>query len=622
MPKLVKKGQIMKQIKIMGFWTNMSKLVDKNDPLKKEVEEAEANSPYLINPVSFSDDDRIKVTDSSGFERTRSSSMALLGDDVYGIPPIVNTEDPTFAAHLNNDLKLLDKLEKQYRNNPDNELLYQHIRLLKIKEQNALEGVGYCAAPGDSLYVGGFEKMNDVILNVDAEHLNDPDFIKKAEKSSKELGLTDLFTDFVDIQMHNSEWAKEWNQPAPDPKTLRSIGQKLKEDMNRMDEHMQTFERNCFDDLKKPENEQDLLNVTSKSDIEKGDIVYDFSKGKPDKPIRAVNGEAWDKQKEKFLQELEGQLIGADLMELQRNVKKGKSKVLSTMVQDMIDGCTAEYMDEFEKKKEKSKRAVAYDYIVRVQKLQEMELEANKGNDLFSKMCRDIAREHLRTPEALKAMSDMENQAMEEKVNGMTLVSETLLIKEIQKNITPPPQKQAAVPVQADNKEGAKAPKAENVLQPPRDFAKEKEELMGHIVQMLAVQKIADTIKSYKAGMEDMAEGGEGKAMTNEEVQEMTNQLMSMENIKSCADMIKDMADYKRLKKSITNLEELDKLKLDALDGSGGRLKERLHKASRMIIKEDTQRLRMEQQREIQKQQREIANRNAEPAVLKPTDNF
>jgi hypothetical protein len=87
-------------------------------------------------------------------------------------------------------------------------------------------------------------------------------------------------------------------------------------------------------------------------------------------------------------------------------------------------------------------------------------------------------------------------------------------------------------------------------------------------------------------------------------------------------EMIKDMADYKRLKKSITNLEELDKLKLDALDGSGGRLKERLHKASRMIIKEDTQRLRMEQQREIQKQQREIANRNAEPAVLKPTDNF
>lgn len=600
MPKLVKKGQIFRQINILGFWTNVSRLVGENDPLKQEVDEACANSPLLNNPMSLSDEDSIILTDSNGFDRTRSSSMAFLGDDEHGIPPIVNTEDPAFVAHLKNDIKLLNKLEKQYKNDPDNELLYQHIRVLKIKEQNALKGNGYGSAPGDKICGGGFEKMNDVILNVSPDRSDDPNFISNAQKSAKNLGLTNLLTDFVDVQMHNAEWAKEWNKAAPDPKSLRKIGQKLKDDMIRMDGHMKTFEHKCLEDMKKPEDQREMRNVFGKRDIDTGDIVYDFSKGAPDKPIRAVNGEHWDAQKELFLQELEGQLIGADLMKLQRDVKQGKSKVLSSMVQDMIDGCTAEYMDDFEKKKEKSKRAIAYDYIVRVQKLQELELEAKKGTDFFSKMVAEIAKDHLRTPEALKAMSDMENQAAAEKVNSITIEQENTLIAEIQKGITPPPEKPAP------KKSSAEGSNPEPVVR-EKDFDTDKAETIDQLANMLAVQRISEAIKSYKVGMEDMAENGEGQALTDEEMQEMTNDMLSQENIKAFSDMIKGRDDFMRMTRDIKDWNSLDQLKRDALDGSGQRLKDRLYKASQQIIKEDTQRVRMEQQCEMQRQQRELA---------------
>ena len=603
MPKLVKKGQIYNQMKNATHWDHISSLMDKDDTLYEQVQEALGESTIAVMPDSYSADDSITVDDSYGRTRTMSSANIFMGDDVNGIPPIINTEDPYFVAHVNKELKLLDKLEKQYKNKPDNDMLMQHIRMLKVQDSNALKGNGFCAAPGAALYGGGFEKMTDTLCNSDPEVKNDKSglpYRQRFEKSSKKLGLTDLFTDFVDLQVHNAEWAKEWNKAAPDPKSLRKIGQKMKDDMIRMDGHMKTFEHNYLEDMKKPEDQRELRNVFGHRDIANNDVVYDFSKGAPDKPIRAVNGEHWDAQKEHFLQELEGQLIGADLMKLQRDVKKGKSKVLSSMVQDMIDGCTAEYMDSFEKKKEKSKRAVAFDYIVRVQKLQELELEAKKGTDFFSKMVAEIAKDHLRTPEALKAMSDMENQAAAEKVNSITIEQENTLIAEIQKGITPPPEKPDP------KKSSAEGSDPEPVVR-EKDFDTDKAETIDQLANLLAVQRISEAIKSYKVGMEDMAENGEGQALTNEEMQEMTNDMLSQENIKAFSDMIKGRDDFMRMTRDIKDWNSLDQLKRDALDGSGQRLKDRLYKASQQIIKEDTQRERMEQQCEMQRQQRELA---------------
>lgn len=142
---------------------------------------------------------------------------------------------------------------------------------------------------------------------------------------------------------------------------------------------------------------------------------------------------------------------------------------------------------------------------------------------------------------------------------------------------------------------------------------------MDMLADMLAVQTIAKTIKSYKAAMDDMEREGAGNAMADKELDSLTSTLLTEKNIRNYSDMIKSRPDFKRMMKKIKTPEQLEDIKLKALDGSGRQIMEELYKYSRQIIREDTNKARMEQQQLEQSMQ---MNKDVEPPVLKPSDYY
>ncbi|MBO6141125.1 MAG: hypothetical protein J6O40_04950 [Ruminococcus sp.] len=506
----------------------------------------------------------------------------------------IKTSSGEVNVFLKEKLAVLETLEKSYGGVSGRENLNALTKLLKSRTESVLSGEELGKAPGELLHsakeelfdMSGTTPDPDDYEEYDASSLDEPETDPdELESVFGELGLTAINEDFANIEIHNREWAKEQQSAYPDPKSLRTIGGKLTDDMHSLDDHMGVFEKNYADDLAKPANERSMNILTAKNPA--------IGVTKPDaQGARAVNDGSWQQHKEEFVNELENQLLANDLSQLQRTIKPG-AKVLSKMVTDTIKSCTAQEDEEEEEKRRRIKKDTQFTYAMRVIQLRQLEAEAAKYNDPFAKEAARIAKDHLKNDEMLKAMSSMENEKAERAVAKMELKAEKERIKKIQNTI--------------------KVPAAHNAVRPVKlSFAQLKDDTFDALADMLAVQTIAKTIKSYKVGLEDMANEGAGDAMSDDEFKKLTDTMLTEGNITNYSKMIKSREDFKRMKRDIKTPEQLEALKQKALDGSGSQIMDELYKYSREIIRDSTQKAKMEQQKLEQQRAKEM-QRNNEP---------
>ena len=506
----------------------------------------------------------------------------------------IKVSDGEVNGFLKDKLAVLESLEKSYGGVSGRENLNALTKLLKSRTESVLAGEELGKAPGELLHsakeelfdLSGTTPDPDDYEEYDASSLEEPETDPdELESVFSELGLTAINEDFANIEIHDREWAKEQDSANPDPKSLRAIGSKLKDDMHSLDGHMGVFEKNYADDMSKPANER-----TANILIAKNPAIGVL---KPDaQGVKTLNNDSWQQHKEEFVNELENQLLANDLTELKRTMSSG-SKVLSNMVNKTINSCTANDDEEEEEKRRRIRKNTQFTYAVRVIQLRQLEAEAVKLGNPFANALISIIEWHLKDPEVLKAMSGIENRNAEKAVAKMELSAEKDSIAKIQKAIKKP----------ADTVE--RAAKISS-------FAQIKEETFNALADMLAVQTIAKTIKSYKVGMDDMANEGAGDAMSDKELKKLTETMLTEDNITNYSKMIKSREDFKRMKKDIKTPEQLEALRQKALDGSGSQIMDELYKYSREIIRDSTQKAKMEQQKLEQQRAKEM-QRNNEP---------
>ncbi|MBQ6675533.1 MAG: hypothetical protein IJM75_05320 [Ruminococcus sp.] len=519
-------------------------------------------------------------------------------------------DDPVIKGFLSEKLVVLDMLEKTYKGAKGRENLKALTKVLKNRTETVLAGGELGKTPGTLLYR---PKSAELDIEKDYEPLVDsrdepeenilPD--REIEEPSldadayetalDDMGLTEINKDIANISIHDKEWAKEMNSANPDPKSLKTIGGKLKDDMYSLDEHMAGFEKKYSDDMKKPPKERTMNALKPVMSVDKSPVA---GVTRPDtQGLEADKNDSWEKSKAEFVNELENQLIASDLKQLQKDIKAKGSKPLSKTVSDTINICSQKSDDEDEEKKRRKWKDIQFIYAVRVMQLRELEAQAAKYNDPFAMRAARIAKDHLSDPEVLKALSAVENNAAEEAVNEMDLKGENKQIARIQQSL-----------------------KKENTIDPRQlNFQTEKQQTEEMIADMLAVMMIGKTIKSYKVGMDDMAKNGAGNAMSDAEISALTEEMLTEGNIKSYSNMIKSRDDFKRMMRDIKTPEQLSALKNKALDGSGRQIMDELYKYSRELILDSTKKAKMEQQ-QLEQAMRPKAPETA--PVLKPITDF
>ncbi len=248
------------------------------------------------------------------------------------------------------------------------------------------------------------------------------------------------------------------------------------------------------------------------------------------------------------------------------------------------DGCElASYMDSCERKKKKKKDEIAYSFAMYVMKLKELEQEASlHPKDPFTVKVKESAIEHLSQPGILDMLSELENKKAEKKVNRIKIKEED--------------RKLARYREELDEISNMQRPEDMNEV---AFFENQKELTLDKLAKIIAAQTSAKTVKSMKAGAQDLADNGQGDGMTQQEFDKEIAVLLSDDYLENAAEFIKTRDDFRIIADSVT-----DKDKLEALVSSakkGNELLDMLHQAGKEIINEGTQRVRMEQHKQNEK---------------------
>lgn len=327
------------------------------------------------------------------------------------------------------------------------------------------------------------------------------------------------------------------------------------------------------------------------------------------------------KAEKKRTEDIDKKNLAEDLRKLQKSHKNSSLPELGVMVQSTLEACAAELFEEEERKKkerERRKQALAYEYIVICKKLQEMEeYAARHPHDPFANDASDLAKKYL--PDMLKKMSDSENKAAEQKVFDMELKEENDMMKTFQAELKGAPEPEPAKP-EAKNAEPEKEqPQQIQPNKPKKSFAERKAETADTIAKMLALQILSNNVKSLIVGMDDMADAGAGERLTEQEIQKIKEDMLTMENVNANYEMIKGRDDFNKMMDGIKTENDLETLKNKALDGSGKQIQHELFKAGRKLIDEDMK-------KEQAAKQLAQANINKEMIpdgpVLKPDNDF
>lgn len=389
------------------YWEHIFSLIPlKDEKLRKEVD------AMIKQSVRFSESDQplpegeFTVTNRDGNQVTLTGEQLIKGTN--DTPMYIPVDDPAYQRYFKNKLDLLDRIGKKYGDNK-HETLKQEIGILRCKNQNLAEGLGYGFAPGNAIIEGtnGIQNFQKVLFGLEPEEkhgtddrmkwtLKDPALV---EKTMKEFGVTDIQRKYKEINEHNAEWAEEWSQDDRDPENLRKIGDKFKKDIKELDGYIKKFEKKYLADHMLPVDKRKIYIITNRQDdIEKHDVIIDFKHGGYKEGDRGINGRNWEAHKEKFAEEYERQLITAEL----DAISKDESIELPDGLMKKIDSYLGVMKAHFDMDKDNNTykgNLFDTDAISGIRRLMDVRAEAGKTpDDEGAKMIIELADRHLKDP--------------------------------------------------------------------------------------------------------------------------------------------------------------------------------------------------------------------------------
>lgn len=584
------------QFNDFSYWDQLLALMPKDDPLRKEVNERGRASETLGSGIAFlSGESTVTGVDGKEYEIENGELLDGSHDHQEQVPRYIPVDAPEIQQHLAKNKEVLDKVEAKYGDQPGHEMLMAQVKILRTKEENLANGVGFEQAPGISIITGddGVQKFQDVLCDLTADQKPHPDDHLSwqykdpavVEQSMKELGITAIETAYVDILDHSSEWEKEFMKPDCDPAKLRQVASKFQKDIETMDGAIKNFEEKCKEDMKRPEGKRKLMDVTVEKNIANGDFFYDPAVN--NKPGRAINGPNWEIHKKIFTETLENQLLAADLKKAMRDSGvTAETSPLAQEVQGLINGCMLQYEQDDQNRFYK-KNVFQFSSIMRAVEIQKIEALAKQNpDDPFAKVIAGIAEEHRKNPvnevtkEKLQAMSEAENTAMENEIRIMKLEAEDARLKTVQDSI-----KAVGSPLTC--------PEDKNLGD---YFEEQKAAMADKLAELVAVKTIATTVKSYKAGNEDL-----GEKMSDKEVKELTDELLTEDSISQYKQDTAQREDFKRMIDSIKTWDDLAKFKEDATIHGGNKIMDKMAQQRKTILQEEKQAEAV--QKQVQKQE-------------------
>ena len=398
----VKKEQARFQFKEFNYWEHIFSLIPKDDQeMRKEID------AMIKETVKFTIYDQPEPDGEFIVKNRDGEKVTVNGEQlIYGAkdrPAYIPVDDPVYADFFERKLDLLDRIEEKYHGK-GHEILKQEIGILRCKNQNLSDGIGIDFSPGYSIITGanGVQKLQDVLYTIEKDQknksddrmkwsLNDPAIV---EKTMKDFGITDIQKKHKEIHEHNAEWAKEWFMGQRDPKKLREIGKKFKKDVKELDACIKNFEKKYIEDMKLPEKDRKIYNITTRHDCKVNDLIIldDKMEG------RGINGKNWEDHKVQFAEELERQLITAEL----DAVRFDKSVKLPKKLKETIDSYIAVTNAHFDQDGSVSHYGGNFfnsDGIAGIRRLMDVRAEAAKTpKDKGAKKIIELADRHLNDP--------------------------------------------------------------------------------------------------------------------------------------------------------------------------------------------------------------------------------
>ncbi len=405
MPNL-KNEQARFQFNEFTYWEHIFSLIPPEDEqMRKEVSDMVTNSVLFVNYNLPEPEGEFTVTNRLGKKETVNGEQLIYGDKNRS--RYLPIDEPEYQDFFNSKLDLLDRLEEKY-SGKKHENLQNEIGILRCKNKNIANGLGYELSPGQAIIIGdnGLQKFQDVLYDIDKSKKNNSDDRLKwsltdptiVEKTMKELGVTDIQRKYKEINEHNAEWAKEWFQGDRDPKKLRKIGEKFKKDIRELDGYIKKFEKNYLNDMKLPEKDRKMYNITKPSNCSDNEIIIDFEHSDHKKNYRGFNGKNWENHKQLFSEELERQLITAELEDLSEDVLDSMPDKLKEKIDSYI-GVTDAHFDQDGLVKDYAGSYFNTPGITGIRRLMDVREEAaktpkNKG----AKKIIELADRHLKDP--------------------------------------------------------------------------------------------------------------------------------------------------------------------------------------------------------------------------------
>ena len=337
MPKL-KQFEVILQMKNSTMWNQLAALIPKNDELREEAfKMGEYSNTVYSTGECFTGTSTYE--DSDG-EYEMDSSLLWREYDV------VDTEDKGFQKYCDDQLALLESLEKKYKDKPEHRLMMTYIDYIKLGTENLKKGVALNTNVAQALISGNADltKMKDVLMDVEPENRRespDKNVYKDStvyESTAKEFGITSLYEEYNATLKNGVAWQMEWQNGAPDPDKLESIYGKIRENIGNLDNKIKEFERQYVKDAKLPDKERKIYNITNHKDVEQRDLIATGDDWKIP-GVRAVNGINWENNKIDFEQRCEKELLAARLMKLQKELGNRGSSSLQKNTKKLIDDC-------------------------------------------------------------------------------------------------------------------------------------------------------------------------------------------------------------------------------------------------------------------------------------------
>ena len=348
MPKL-KYHEYKHQVEGQEMWQHVFKLIDKNDPLRKEIAEryetcmniehdevAEEIFTGSHDVIDINGEKHKKISNANIY--TNGGEMDAIDLEKRDTHALYN-DDPGFVAFQNKGLDLIKRIKEKYPDSKSHGMLYTFLDMLELNINSVMgEHRGFENTPGENL-ITNQRKMIDVVLSDKKSIKNwttlDYNAPEVYEKACKDFGLVKLYSDYNTINKHGLEWSDELNKKKPDPARLREIFKLYEQDHASMSASIGDFEKKFNEDMKLPKDQRQFYNIGHDEEVEKGDFIGDKK--------RSINWLWANGNVTDFRRKAQNQIFAAELTNLRESIKTEPGDEFA----DKIDNLLPQLMYEF-----------------------------------------------------------------------------------------------------------------------------------------------------------------------------------------------------------------------------------------------------------------------------------